>query len=48
MPSDEIQLCSASGARPGMADNVRRAFQLHAANRVDDVLSCADEGLNHS
>ena len=31
MPSDDVKLCSASGARHGMAPKVLCAFLLHAA-----------------
>ena len=44
MPSYHVQLCSTSGAHPGMARKVLGAFPgswflLHAANCVDGVLA---------
>ena len=45
MPSDHIQLCSASRAHAGIARKVLGAFfLLHGANCVDGVLACEDEG----
>ena len=44
-PSDDIQLCSASRARPGIArTKCSELFLLHAADCVDGGLLCEDEG----
>ena len=43
MPSDDSLLCRMSGARPGIAPKVIRAFAA-ARRQLRGVQSCEDEG----